>query len=159
MILIFTIIAILIFLLGLIMLWFIRDQNKKFGVLTGNRIYTDTETKPGGILYSKSVNLSGKPDYLIRENDMVFPVEVKSGKTPDMPYLNHTTQLMAYCLLVEENFGVRPVGGYLKYPNREFKIAYTDEARESIKKLVQEMWELKRNGQEFQCGHREHNLI
>lgn len=141
---------------ALFLIWLV--QAKGFGVLNKNRIYSDSDNKPGEILYSKTLSLSGKPDYLIKENNMVFPVEVKTGHTPNEPYLNHTMQLMAYCLLVEENYGTRPPGGYLKYPGREFKIAYTDEARDSIKELVGEMLLLKHSGRELKCNHPQHNI-
>jgi CRISPR-associated exonuclease Cas4 len=87
---------------------------------------------------------------------MVYPVEVKTSKTPQNPYLSHTTQLMAYCLLVEENYGVRPTGGILKYPEREFKIAYTDEAKQSLIDLVGEMILLKHSGKELHFNHPQH---
>lgn len=139
----------------LMALWFY--QNRKFGILSGNKVYTDSDRSPGEVLFSKTLALSGKPDYLIKENNMVFPVEVKSGRTPDTPYESHTMQLMAYCLLVEENYGVRPIGGYIKYPEKEFKVAYTDEAKDSIKELVGEMLLLKHSGRELKCSHPEHN--
>lgn len=147
----------LMLLAGLILLgvWFI--QRRGFGVLNGNRIYSDSENMPGEILYSKTLPLSGKPDYLIKKDGVIYPVEVKSGRTPGEPYENHTMQLMAYCLLVEENFGVRPTGGYLKYPDKEFKLAFTDEAREGIISLVKEIYRLKVSGEELNCNHPEHN--
>lgn len=133
-----------------------RKRNS-FGVLLKKRIYQDTKESPGTLLYAKTLPLCGKPDYLIEENSMIFPVEVKTGKTPSVPYLNHQMQLMAYCLLVEENFHVRPIGGYLRYPNKEFKIGYTKEAEESVRSIVYEMMEKKQNGKELFCKHQEHN--
>ena len=154
---ILLIIAVLALLSGIILMAFWVYQNRKFGILKGNRIYSDSDRSEGKVLFSKTLALSGKPDYLIKENNMVFPVEVKSGRTPDEPFQNHEMQLMAYCLLVEENYGVRPLGGYLKYPEKEFKIAYTDEAKDSIKELVGEMLLLKHSGRELKCNHPEHN--
>lgn len=141
--------------IGLLILWFF--QSRDFGVLKGRKIYYDTDRLPGEILYSKSLALSGKPDYLIKENNMIYPVEVKTGRTPREPYQNHIMQLMAYCLLVEENFGIRPHGGFLKYPLKEFKIAYTDEAKQSVKEVVGEMTLLKYSHKEPHCNHPEHN--
>jgi len=135
----------------------LEQQKKRFGVLTNKRIYSDTAERPGKTLYAKSVNLIGKPDYLIEQKGMVIPVEVKTGKTPPEPYLNHTMQLMAYCLLVEENYRKRPPGGYVRYPNQEFHLQYTDEARASLLELIGELNELKRTNVEQRCGHPEHN--
>lgn len=154
---ILLVISAITLILGFILLavWYL--QQKKFGILNNQKIYSDTDKSPGEILYAKSLALSGKPDYLVKENNMVFPVEVKTGRTPHEPYENHIMQLMAYCLLVEENYGTRPIGGYLKYPEKEFKIAYTDEARDSLKDLVGEMLLLKHSGKELHCSHPEHN--
>lgn len=145
-------------ILGLILLVFWYLQKQKFGILNQQIIYKDTAQTPGQILYAKTLALSGKPDYLIKQGEMVIPVEVKTSRAPIEPYENHVMQLMAYCLLVEENYGIRPVGGYLKYPGKEFKIAYTDEARDSLKSLVGEMLLLKHSGKELHCNHPAHNL-
>jgi CRISPR-associated exonuclease Cas4 len=152
-----ALIAFTLICLSLVFLLFITKEGRKFGILKGNKIYSDTENKPGEVLYSKSLKLFGKPDYLISEKGVIYPVEVKTGRTPNSPYLNHTMQLMAYCLLVEENFGIKPPGGFLKYPNKEFKIAYTKEAKESVKLAVNEILKFKQSGEELICNHREHN--
>ena len=65
-------------------------------------------------------------------------------------------QLMAYCLLVEECYGIRPEGGYIRYPKKEFPIAYTDEARNAVIALVKELTLYKESGKEFTCHHPEH---
>mgnify|MGYP001560076946 CR=1 FL=1 len=150
-------IAIFALVAGLILLGFWFWVQKGFGILKKDRIYADTENKPGEILFSKTLALSGKPDYLIRDGKTVIPVEVKSGRTPNEPYQNHEMQLMAYCFLVEENYGIRPPGGYIKYPHKEFKVAYTDEAKNAVKELVGEMLLLKHSGKEPKCNHPNHN--
>lgn len=154
---ILLIIAVVALVGGIILLsiWFF--QTKNLGVLNKKYIYSDSEKNPEEILFSKTLSLCGKPDYLIKENNMVFPVEIKSGRTPNEPYQNHEMQLMAYCLLVEENYGIRPIGGYIKYPEKEFKVAYTDEARQAIKELVGEILLLKLSNKEPKCNHPQHN--
>lgn len=158
MIWIFFIAFVVLLTLGLITLLVIRKQKGKFGVLTKKHIYQDTQLKPGETLYSRTIPLVGKPDYIIKDKNFIIPVEVKTGKTPQSPYLNHTMQLMAYCLLVEENYGVRPPGGYLQYPDKEFKVAYTKEAEESVREVVEEIKQARASGKEFQCKHPNHNL-
>lgn len=108
-------------------------------------------------LYANSLNLYGKPDYILKEGATFIPIEVKTGRTPDSPYLNHTMQLMAYCLLVEENYNVRVPGGILRYPEKEFKLEYTDAAKNSLRKLVFEMTDAKIANIEPKCVHPEHN--
>ena len=55
-------------------------------------------------LISARYGLSGRPDYLVRVDSGVAPVELKSGKSPrsGRPYDGHLFQLLAYCLLVED---------------------------------------------------------
>lgn len=132
-------------------------QRRQFGILNSKRVYEDSETRPGQTLYSETLPLCGKPDYLIEQGDTILPVEVKTGKTPHRPYLNHTMQLMAYCFLVEEVYGKRPPGGILKYPDHEFDIAYTDEAKRSLQTVISEVLQLKRTNNEQYCQHPEHN--
>lgn len=143
--------------LGIIIVRFSLKQNKSFGILSGKRIYQDTEKNPGEKLYANSLPLVGKPDFIIIEDGNIVPVEVKTGKTPQTPYLNHRMQLIAYCLLVEENFHKRPLGGYIRYPHNEFKLAYTKEAEESVRNLVHEMVRNKKTNSELHCSHLQHN--
>lgn len=150
--------ALTLIILGIIFLLILRKISKSFGILSKKRIYEDTQKRPGETIFAKTIPLVGKPDYLVKEKGIILPVELKTGKTPTSPYLNHTMQLMAYCLLVDEQFGIRPPGGYIKYPDKEFKIAYTKEAEESVRSLVKEMLEKKRNGEELFCNHPQHNF-
>lgn len=154
---ILLIIAVTAFVSGVLLLvfWYLTTQN--LGILKNRYFYADSSRTNPPILFSKTLNLSGKPDYLIVQNGMIFPVEVKTGRTPKEPYENHVMQLMAYCLLVEENYGARPFGGFLKYPQKEFKIAYTQEAKNNLKEIVGEMLLLKVSGKQPRCSHPEHN--
>lgn len=162
---VFIAISLLIICFTIIILWLLNLRKSKFGVLAGKRIYSDTEENPGVVLYSLTINLAGKPDYIIKESGGEIPVEVKTtSRIPSEPYQNHVMQLMSYCLLVEENYGKAPIGGYLRYldphnklPAKEFKIRYTDEARDGVISLVKEITELKISGEELYCTHPEHN--
>src|SRR6266702_4123545 len=100
-------------ILGCILLLRTTKERKELGILVGERIYVDTEENPGKLLYAKTIPLIGKPDFLRREKEIIFPIEHKSGRAPRTPYLNHVMQLMAYCYLVEEYYGMRPPGGYI----------------------------------------------
>lgn len=156
---VFIAIALLILCFGIIILWFLRVKEKGFGILGGKRVYSDSDRKPGIVLYSSTINLVGKPDFIVKDGDNYIPVEVKTGRTPSEPYQNHVMQLMAYCLLVEENYDQAPIGGFLKYPEKEFKILYTPEAKEAVISLAQEITKLKISGEELYCHHPEHNKV
>lgn len=151
------IIVFLLLLSALTLFLWLQKQEKKIGSLKGKILYEDIESSP--TLYAKTLPLCGRPDYIIKTKDSIIPVEFKSGKTPNQPYLNHSMQLMAYCYITAEKYGERPKGGILKYPDKEFKLEYTKEAEESIKTTVKEIMKAKEMGSEFKCSHPEHNRV
>lgn len=151
-------IGILIVIFALFMIFIFMKQKYSFGILgTKKRIYQDTKQFPGENIFAKSLPLVGKPDYLIRDGGYIFPVEIKNSYAPRDQYKNNVMQLMAYCLLVEEKYGIRPPGGYLRYKNAEMKLAYTREAEESVRSLVDEILQNKRTNKEPRCPHPNHN--
>lgn len=115
-------------LLGALLFWWAATRlRKQSGLPAGRVIYSDMRTwsecpEP---LYAPSLNLTGKPDYLIRKWNQVLPVEVKSSPAPVEPYRSHVLQLAAYCYLVHENTERRPRYGVLHYADRTFAIRYT----------------------------------
>jgi CRISPR-associated exonuclease Cas4 len=120
--------------LGLLLLWLARRGRARSGLPQGRVVYTDT----GGWgrlerpLFSRSLHLTGKPDYLVADGADVIPVEVKSRRAPAQPYLSHLLQLAAYCLLVEECYGRRPPYGIIKYADRAFEVDYTPELEDEL---------------------------
>jgi CRISPR-associated exonuclease Cas4 len=130
--------SILLFLLGLILLWLAWRRQKASGLPGGRIIYTDTRgwgpvEKP---LYDPELGLTGKPDYLVEQGKQVIPVEVKSRRISEGPYDSHIFQLAAYCHLVQITYGKRPAYGILKYTNRTFAIDYTPELETGLKELL-----------------------
>ena len=128
-------------LIGLILLWRAGQQRKTTGLPGGEVIYADTR-KWGPVeepLYDAKLDLSGKPDYLVKQGEMVIPVEVKSSRVAESPYDSHIFQLAAYCYLVGSTYGTRPSHGILHYPNRTYRIEYTPELEAELIELVVEM--------------------
>ena len=132
----------ILFLIALIFFWQSGKQRREAGLPGGKVIYTDT----GGWgeverpLYYAPLKLTGKPDYLVRQNNSVLiPVEVKSGRAPQSPYDSHIFQLASYCLLVEKTYGKRPPYGIIHYNNRDFSIDYTPELEFALMDLLAEM--------------------
>lgn len=128
-------------LVALFFLWQSASRQQKAGLPGGRIIYTDTKswTDVDQPLYDPVWDLTGKPDYLIRQDRMIIPVEVKTGRTPTAPYDSHIFQLAAYCLLVERVMDVRPLYGIIKYPQRSFQIDYTSKLEAELKDLLDEM--------------------
>lgn len=149
----------IIIIAGLLFLWLLHKERHKLGILgTSEVTYADSQKLPATLLQAESIPLVGKSDYLIKKDGAILPVELKTGRTPKTPYPGHVMQLMAYCYLIEETYDKRPPGGILKYPEKEFKIAYTKEAQRSVQLVVQEILEEKQSNKEYHCKHKEHYL-
>ncbi len=141
-----VLIAVLLAALGLLLLWQAERQRRASGLPQGRIVYTDTSAW-GAVeqaLYDPLTNLAGKPDYLVRQGDMLIPVEVKSSRVKDAPYDGHIYQLAAYCLLTERTWGVRPAYGILHYANRTFEIPYTPQLERDLLALLDELRSARR---------------
>jgi CRISPR-associated exonuclease Cas4 len=136
--------ALVLFLLFLAAaLWYGgREMRRESGLPAGNVIYTDTGAwrANNNVLHAAGLRIVGKPDYLVEQADgTIIPVEVKSGLAPDTPWEGQVLQLAAYCLLVEENFGVRPPYGILQYQDQAFAIDYTGDLEADLLDVLDEM--------------------
>ena len=112
------------------------------GLPDGLIFYNDSEAwrANNGVRHAARLRLVGKPDYLVEQSDgTIIPVEIKSSAAPRRPYEGQVLQLAAYCLLVEENFGVRPPYGILQYRDGAFAIDYTDDLEADLLDLLAEM--------------------
>ena len=132
------IILFLILLAGLI--WFLAQRvSRATGLPTGRVVYTDT----GGWgrlerpLFSRRLQLTGKPDYLVRVGQGYVPVEVKSGHAPAKgAYDSHIYQLAAYCALVAEAYGRRPAYGLIQYADKTLAVDYTPALEADLLELL-----------------------
>jgi len=135
-------IAGLLALLVAFILFFISGRQRRAAGLPGGRvIYSDTRAwgKVEKPLFDKDLDLTGKPDYLIEQGGKIIPVEVKTGRTPEVPYDSHIFQLAAYCRLVQKTYGKRPSYGIIHYPNRDFAVDYTADLENALLDLIAEM--------------------
>ncbi len=131
-------IALFLAAVGVFVLLWGRRKRTEAGIPAGEVFYSDTDDwhPPEKPLISRRHGLVGRPDYLMRTNKdgvpLTIPVEVKSRKRPSTPYAGHILQLMTYCLLVEDNFDVRPPYGLLRYADATLRIDYTDDLRQQV---------------------------
>lgn len=136
-----SLLAIVLFIFGLILLWWANNQRKVSGLPGGEVIYSDTHSwvPVEEALYDNALDLIGRPDYLIQQGEQIIPVEVKSTRVAEAPYDSHIFQLAAYCYLVGKHYRVRPAYGVLHYPNRTYRIDYTPELETRLIELVTEI--------------------
>ena len=102
---------------------------------------------------SEKYGLIGRPDYVIKLEDKLIPVEEKKGRTPQGPLFSHILQIAAYCLLIEEETGKTPPYGLLKYPEHEHEIEYNEDLKKVLLQKLDEMREIMRTGE----AHRNHS--
>ncbi len=115
-----------------------RRERLDAGIVAGDVAYSDLD-KPGDVLRSAKYDIGGRPDYVVRQNGHLIPVEVKSGHTPKHPHESHVLQLGAYCVLVEETFGRRPPFGIVSYEECKFEVPFTDELKDRVLETVLRM--------------------
>jgi len=118
----------------------ITERRRALGLPEGELVYEDADGE-GEPLSSSVYPLVGKPDYVVQLPDgRPVPVELKlSVHDATMPYSNHSLQVAAYCLILEDYFVQAPTHGILRYANCEFTIDYTPALRKKVIKLLAEM--------------------
>ena len=152
-------------LLGIILFLLARLQRRKSGLPSFRVVYSDTGmwNKVEKPLYDASAGLTGKPDYLVKQNGAWIPIEVKSGGTPAQPREAHVMQLAAYCMLVERTTGKRPPFGMVHYPEQTFQVAYTPELEAQLLQQIEVIRKFERStpdrsheakGRCHGCGYR-----
>ena len=128
-------------LFGLILVGLAQRRLGALGLPKGRVVSLDTlDLQPTGPpLYDPVFGLTGRPDYLVKRNGSVIPVEVKSGRSPARPWAGQVLQLAAYCRLVHVSTGNRPHYGILKYADRAFAVDYDESLENSLIDVLVEM--------------------
>ena len=114
---------------------------KRSGLPGGEVIYDDLshEGSPAEVLSSSTYGIAGKPDMILRQGRTLIPVEIKSARGGERPYPSHVMQLAAYCLLIEEHYGIRPPYGILRYRDKQFEIPFTDRLTDELRMTLEKM--------------------
>lgn len=140
-------VLIVVLLVALIAAFWLRQTGRAAQIQTGvpldvRIVYSDTGAwerveKP---LFSRRYRLTGKPDYIVEdENGARIPIEVKPNRTSAQPRLSDVMQLMAYGVLIQEQFGMRPEFGLLKYRDQLFHIPFTDDLRSEFFEILRDL--------------------
>jgi CRISPR-associated exonuclease Cas4 len=126
-----------------VLVWLLaRLARRGTGLPPGVVVYSDTGgwSRLERPLFSAALQLTGKPDYLVRKREAVIPVEIKSGQAPPGgPHPGHLYQLAAYCALVAEAYGHRPAYGLIQYADRTLAVDYTRELESELLGLLEDM--------------------
>ncbi len=127
---------------GLVLVAWGRRLHRATGLPAGRIVGHDVAglegTPSSPLLVAPRLGLSGRPDYVIRVEQALVPVEIKPRRRASRPYESDVMQLMAYCLLLEETTGVAPPYGTLVYAGARWHVPYTPDARRAVFRAVQE---------------------
>jgi CRISPR-associated exonuclease Cas4 len=93
------------------------------------------------LLYDEHYKLKGKPDMVYRKGRKLIPVELKSGRIGKNaePRFGDLMQLAAYFILVEAEWGIKPVQGRLIYSDGMFLVANTRALRRRLAETLSDM--------------------
>jgi len=131
----------------------ILSKKVKYVPLRGEIEYVGSNRK-GEEITSEKYGIRGTPDYVIKIDDDNIPVEEKIADIKQ-PLLHHVIQITAYCMLVEDRYGVPPPYGIIKYKNAQFKIPYEKRWKDMVLEMREKMLrDMERGG-----AHRNHNNI
>lgn len=114
---------------GVMLLRLSQKRKRVLGLPDGEVVYQDHESQRVSppTLVSERLGLRGKPDCLIRNTDGIIPVELKKSARPPSRggvYPNHLIQVLAYIILVRENYGEQVPYGLVLYGNEEARKVY-----------------------------------
>jgi CRISPR-associated exonuclease Cas4 len=147
--------GLVLLLVGVAAVIFSQRAQRATGLPAGRIVYADTSRwqRAARPLFSHQHQLTGKPDYVVREGHAIIPAEIKASRAPaDGPRPGHTLQLAAYCLLVEETERMRPPYGIVKYADETFRVDYTPALRQALAETLSSMRRDLGRGQ----AHRSH---
>ena len=115
------------------------EKIKSKNLIQEGRITYSDLSKPANPFYSKKYKISGKPDYIVKQNKYFIPVELKTGNH-SKPQKNHILQIAAYCHLLEQNYGGFVPYGILVYNDTDqYKIPFDPMIRFELESTIKKM--------------------
>jgi CRISPR-associated protein Cas4 len=131
----------------------VTELRKEHGIEKGAIEYVDALDDETEMLVSKKYGLRGRPDYVLKKDGKLIPIEVKTGRVPRGPLFSHIIQLAAYCLLIEDRYDQPPPYGIIRYAGVQHQIDYTDDLKKILVSKINEMKKVFDGGE----AHRNHN--
>ena len=138
--------VLLLLVLAVALLLLSLRERKKSRLPEAQVIYADTDLwqRIPQTLVDHQLGLVGKPDYVMKTRQgSLIPVEVKTGHTPDTPYDSHLLQLMAYGLLIQNNYAQTPEYGLLHYSEKDFRVDFTPELEAQLVETLDEIRQIE----------------
>tara|TARA_Y100000310_G_C20681497_1_gene816221 strand:- start:2773 stop:3282 length:510 start_codon:yes stop_codon:yes gene_type:complete len=124
----------------IILYLFLKSTKVPKQLYKSKSVYSDHREKPEKAFFSQRYRLTGKPDFILHTKDGLLPLEIKHSSRPEQPYFSHVMQLVSYCLLMEEEKGVKPKYGFIQYKGGQpFSVPYTEAMKEKLLEIMGEM--------------------
>ncbi|AAM25185.1 MAG: CRISPR-associated protein Cas4 [Caldanaerobacter subterraneus] len=130
---------------------FYRRMRRSIGFRGGKLIYVDKpqQVKGKGVVYGKLLKsekygLTGKPDYIYQVGDELVPIELKSSDAEDSPYFKDVMQLVAYFVIIEEEYQKRVKRGRIVYRNAMFEVYNRKYLRKELLKILEQMRKMEK---------------
>lgn len=125
-------------ILGAVLLAWSSSTRKKQGLGSGDTLALDDL-----VLVSERLKLTGRPDRIVRQGEYLIPEEWKPSAR--RIYQGHRLQVIAYCLLVEEKFGVRPPFGVVVIAGgKRVEVENSEELRAEVLRIAEKIREHRR---------------
>jgi len=102
-------------------------------------VYIDSVAEKPKLFVSKKHGLSGRPDAVVMDGEHHIPVELKTGRVPRGPLFSHILQVVAYCVLLEDEYGRAPPYGIIRYGETAFEIEYNEDQKKLLLQKLAEM--------------------
>lgn len=113
-------------LIAALLLFLKHRRDRRLGGLPEGDLIASDHDQESPILISRTYGLKGKPDSLVRTSEgTMIPVERKGSRAPQRVWDGDLIQGIAYCILVEENYGQVPPYVRIQYADRWFDVPYT----------------------------------
>jgi len=122
----------------------VHQEKHECGIPKGLILYSDLNV-PAQPLFSKRHGLVGKPDYIVKKDNHLIPVEMKTGGG-SYPHASQVMQLATYCQLLEDTSGESVNEGILVYNNVPYTIPFDPKLRFELESVIRKMRESLHEG-------------
>lgn len=118
---------------------YVKKEVRRKGAIYYSPEFKDAEKRFFVNLCSPVLNLKGTIDLLIKTGREYIPIEYKNTlSNKGRPWTDHKYQLVAYALLIDENYKTKVKRGYINYIPEEkiIKIDITPTMKTYIKRII-----------------------
>jgi len=133
-----VILGLLALIFGAVLIAWSSSTREKQGLGAGETLALDDL-----VMVSERLKILGRPDRIVRHGEFLIPEEWKPSAR--RIYRGHKLQVIAYCLLVEEEFGVRPPHGVVVLADGvRVEVENTEELRAEVLAVAAKIREHRR---------------